>query len=36
MPFKCENLKVWQLSLDLADKKHLVTRTFSKEDLSEL
>jgi len=36
MPFKFENLKVWRLSHDLAGKKNLVTRTFSKEDLSEL
>ncbi|MGI8584069.1 MAG: four helix bundle protein [Chitinophagaceae bacterium] len=32
MPFKFENLKVWQLSLDLADKIHLFTRTFPKEE----
>lgn len=31
MPFKFENLKVWQLSLDLADKIHILTRTFPKE-----
>lgn len=33
MPFRFENLKVWQLSLDLADKIHLLTRTFPKEEL---
>lgn len=33
MPFKFESLKVWQLSLDLADKIHLLTRTFPKEEL---
>ena len=36
MPFKFENLKVWQLSLDLADKIHLLTRTFPKEELFSL
>lgn len=36
MPFKFENLKVWQLSLDLADKIHLTTRTFPKEELFSL
>ena len=36
MPFKFENLKVWQLSLDLADNIHLVTRTFPKEELYSL
>ena len=36
MPFKFENLKVWQLSLDLADNIHLVTRTFPKEELFSL
>ncbi len=36
MPFKFENLKVWQLSLDLADNIHLITRSFPKEELFSL
>jgi len=36
MPFKFENLKVWQLSLDLADNIHSLTRTFPKEELYNL
>lgn len=36
MPFKFENLKVWQSSLDLADKIHMLTRTFPREELFSL
>ena len=36
MPFKFESLKVWQLSLDLADKIHILTRAFPKEELFNL
>jgi four helix bundle protein len=36
MAFKFENLKVWQLSLDLADDIHIITRTFPKEELFNL
>lgn len=36
MPFKFENLKVWQSSLDLADKIHFLTRTFPKDELFSL
>lgn len=36
MPFKFENLKVWQLSLDLADKIHIITRNFPKDELFSL
>lgn len=36
MPFKFENLKVWQISLDLADDIHLITRTFPREEIFNL
>ena len=36
MPFKFEGLKVWQLSLDFADKIHVVTRSFPKEEMFSL
>ena len=36
MSFKFENLKVWQLLLDLADKIHILTRSFPKEELFSL
>lgn len=36
MPFKFENLKVWQSSLNLADKIHIITRTFPREELFSL
>lgn len=33
MPFKFEKLKVWQSSLDIADKIHLLTKNFPKDEL---
>src|SRR6266478_6611097 len=33
MPFKFENLKVWQLSLDLSEKIHFLTKNFPKDEL---
>jgi four helix bundle protein len=36
MPFKFESLRVWQLSLDLADEIHLLTRDFPKEEMFSL
>jgi len=33
MPFKFENLKVWQTSLELANKVHLLSKTFPKDEL---
>jgi four helix bundle protein len=33
MPFKFENLKVWQLSLDLSEKIHLLTKNFPKDEM---
>ena len=36
MPFKFENLKVWQISLDIADDIHIITRTFPKEEIFNL
>jgi S23 ribosomal protein. len=33
MPFKFENLKVWQSSLDLAEKIHVATKNFPKDEL---
>jgi four helix bundle protein len=33
MPFKFENLKVWQSSLEIAEKIHLVTKSFPKDEL---
>ena len=36
MPFKFENLKVWQLSLDLADKIHVLTKIFPRDEMFSL
>lgn len=33
MPFKFEQLKVWQLSVDLTEKIHLLASTFPKEEV---
>lgn len=33
MPFKFEGLRVWQISLDLADTINLLTKTFPKDEL---
>ena len=33
MAFKFEQLRVWQLSIDLTDKIHVLTKTFPKEEL---
>ena len=32
MPFKFEQLKVWQLSVDLTEKIHLLAKTFPKDE----
>ena len=33
MPFKFEKLKVWQSSLDIAEKIHLLTKNFPRDEL---
>ena len=33
MPFKFENLRVWQKSIDLADQVDKLTKTFPKEEV---
>ncbi|WP_379093782.1 four helix bundle protein [Pedobacter sp. UC225_65] len=33
MPFKFENLRVWQKSIDLADQVDKLTKTFPKEEI---
>lgn len=33
MPFKFENLQIWQLAIDLSFEIHNLTRTFPKEEL---
>ncbi len=36
MPFKFENLRVWQKSIDLADQVDKLTKNFPKEEIFEL
>jgi four helix bundle protein len=36
MPFKFENLKVWQISLDPADKIHMLSKLFPKDEMFSL
>jgi four helix bundle protein len=33
MPFKFEQLHVWQLSIDLSDQVHILSKTFPKDEL---
>ncbi len=36
MPFKFEKLVIWQLSVEMANNIHLMTRSFPKEELFSL
>lgn len=36
MPFKFEKLVIWQLSIEMANNIHLMTRTFPKEEMFSL
>ncbi len=36
MSFKFEKLEIWKASIDLADKVHLLTRNFPKEEMFSL
>lgn len=36
MPFKFEKLKIWEAAIEIADKVHILTRSFPKEELFSL
>ncbi len=36
MPFKFEKLQVWKFAIEMADKAHLLSRTFPKEEMFSL